>query len=128
MKSQKRRDTKPELVVRRLLTELGHRYRVASSTLPGSPDISNMSRRWAVFVHGCYWHHHLGCPRATIPKKNRAWWVAKFERNRERDQRKVEDLEALGLQVLVVWECETRDPIALRRRLRRQLPRVSRRQ
>lgn len=122
MKSQKRRDTKPELVVRRLLSELGHRYRIASSTLPGSPDISNKARGWAVFVHGCYWHHHPGCPRATIPKKNRAWWKAKFRRNQERDQQKAEDLEALGLQVLVVWECEAKYETTLRRRLRRELP------
>lgn len=128
MKAQKRRDTKPELVVRQLLTEMGRRYRVASATLPGSPDISNKTRGWAVFVHGCYWHHHPGCPRATVPKKNRAWWVAKFERNRERDQRKVGDLESLGLEVLVIWECETKDPAALRRRLRRQLSRLPKRQ
>ena len=126
MRNQKRRDTKPELVVRRLLFALGHRYRIASSTLPGAPDVSNRARGWAVFVHGCYWHHHPGCPRATIPKKNRAWWKAKFGRNQERDQRKINDLEALGLHVLVVWECETKDELTLRRRLRSDLPPATR--
>lgn len=122
MKAQKRRDTRPELVVRRFLREMGHRYRVGSSSLPGSPDVSNKKRGWAVFVHGCYWHHHPGCSRATIPKKNRSWWRAKFRRNQERDRRKVQELQQLGLRVVVVWECETKDTSSLARRLRRALP------
>lgn len=121
MRRQKRIDTKPELVVRRFLRELGFAYRVNSPNLPGSPDLSNQRRGWAIFVHGCYWHHHEGCSRATIPKRNREWWQAKFQRNRERDARKIEDLRARGLTVLVVWECETRDPEDLRARLTSEL-------
>ncbi len=117
LKRQKQRDTKPEIIVRRLVHELGVRYRLNARTLPGSPDLSNRRAGWAIFVHGCYWHHHEGCRRATIPRNNRQWWVEKFERNRQRDARKVAELEALGLTVYVVWECETKDPASLRNRL-----------
>lgn len=102
------RDTTPEKLVRTILTTLGHSYRKNLSTLPGSPDLANRSKKWAIFVHGCYWHHHEGCSRATIPKNNRDFWVEKFQKNRERDARKVSELEALGLNVLTIWECETR--------------------
>lgn len=117
LERQKQKDTKPELIVRRMVHGLGVRYRVHARTLPGKPDLSNQTRGWAVFVNGCYWHHHEGCSRATIPRNNREWWVAKFARNRERDSRKVSELEALGLRVLTVWECEIRDEEALRERL-----------
>ena len=114
---QRQRDTSPELAVRRALTRLGKRYRIAPGSLPGSPDLANRTAGWAIFVHGCYWHHHPGCRRATLPKNNRAWWQSKFEANRERDERKTTDLHALGLRVLVVWECETKNEDALFSRL-----------
>jgi len=104
---QAQRDTKPELAVRQALRRLGHSYRTHVGSLPGSPDIANRAREWAIFVHGCYWHHHVGCKRATIPKRNREWWIEKFQRNAERDARKARDLRDLGLDVLVVWECQT---------------------
>lgn len=121
MLDQRRSDTAPERIVRRVLAAQGHRFRLANRDLPGSPDIANRARKWAVFVHGCFWHHHLGCPRATVPKRNRAWWLEKFRDNRRRDDRKVEALEALGYRVLTVWECETADERTLARRLRRLL-------
>lgn len=117
MKRQRQRDTGPEVLVRRILHRLGHRFRIHNRDLPGSPDIANRSRRWAVFVHGCYWHHHVGCPRATIPKKNRAFWLDKFMSNRARDAAKEQQLRDAGFQVVVVWECETNDPRPLERRL-----------
>ena len=103
----RRRDTEPELAVRRALHAAGFRYRVRNQDLPGSPDVANRSRRWAVFVHGCYWHHHPGCSRATVPKRNRDFWLEKFESNRLRDHRKSAELEQLGFRVITVWECET---------------------
>lgn len=109
--------TKPELVVRSLLTSLGHRFRVGRSGLQGSPDIVNASRRWVVFVHGCFWHRH-GCKATTTPGRNREFWEAKFQRNVERDRRSIEALEALGYKVIVVWECETKRELErLRERL-----------
>lgn len=122
MKSQGRRDTAPELAVRKSLRDLGHRYTLKNSDLPGSPDVANRHRHWAVFVHGCYWHQHPGCPRATIPKANREWWLDKFNRNRERDERAIRALRDQGFDVEVIWECETRDGIALGERLHRFLP------
>jgi len=126
MLRQKRSDTGPERIVRRILSVLGHRFRLANRDLPGSPDLANRSRKWAIFVHGCYWHQHRGCPRATIPKRNRDWWKAKFRDNRRRDERKTKALEAVGYTVVTVWECETQSTLALGRRLRRELPRARR--
>lgn len=113
----RQQDTAGELRVRKVLSGLGTRYRVRNRDLPGSPDIANRSRWWAIFVHGCYWHHHKGCPRATVPKRNRDWWLAKFARNAERDARNVEALRDLRFEVLVVWECETQDLKELTARL-----------
>lgn len=110
----RQKGTKPELVVRKVLSELGLRYRLENKDLPGSPDLANRTQRWAVFVHGCYWHRHPGCKRTTTPTRNREFWEAKFERNVARDRRAVEALEAKGFRVAVVWECETeRDPVDL---------------
>jgi DNA mismatch endonuclease (patch repair protein) len=122
MRRQGRKDTRPELIVRQVLRALGRGYRLNRKELPGSPDLSSGAGRWAVFVHGCYWHQHPGCRRATVPTANHAWWVDKFRRNTERDSRKVTELEAAGFTVLIVWECETRDPARLHERLACELP------
>ena len=123
MAGVRRHGTSPERVVRTILTELGHRYRVTNRGLPGSPDIANRSRRWAIFVHGCFWHRH-GCAATTTPKRNRAFWQAKFRRNVERDAARQEALRDLGYRVVVVWECETKREVPkVVRQLRRALPR-----
>jgi DNA mismatch endonuclease (patch repair protein) len=107
-------DTLPEQRVRAALRLRGLYYRCANRDLPGSPDIANRKGHWAVFVHGCFWHHHKGCRRATIPKNNRAFWLAKFAANRHRDARVCKALEDLGYTVVVFWECETKSSRALR--------------
>jgi len=113
----RQRGTSPELVVRATLSALGHRFRLTNRDLPGSPDVANRARRWAVFVHGCFWHRH-GCKATTTPGNNREFWQAKFERNVARDRRSIEALEALGYTVVVIWECETkRDVERVRARL-----------
>jgi DNA mismatch endonuclease (patch repair protein) len=109
--------TDAELTVRRIASGLGLRYRVKNRDLPGSPDLANRSRRWAVFVHGCYWHSHDGCPRATVPKRNRAFWEKKFSDNRARDRRAAEELESRGFRVLTIWQCELDHPELVRERL-----------
>ena len=111
--------TKPELIVRRLIHELGHRYRVDNRDLPGSPDVANRSRGWALFLHGCYWHRHLGCNKATTPTRNRAFWMDKFEANVARDRRAIRDLRNMGYNTFVVWECQCERDATLRRRLAR---------
>ena len=99
-------NTGPELIVRQLLHALGHRFRLKNRDLPGSPDIANRARRWAVFVHGCFWHAHEGCSRSSVPKRNRAFWKQKFAENRARDQRAEEELLGAGWAVVTIWECE----------------------
>ena len=99
--------TRPELVVRRALRALGQRYRLTNRDLDGSPDLANRRARWVIFVHGCFWHRH-GCKATTTPTRNRAFWEAKFARNRARDQRSIAALEACGYRVIVVWECQTK--------------------
>jgi len=109
--------TVPELAVRRALTRLGIRYRVCVTNLPGRPDIVNRSQRWAIFVHGCFWHGHEGCTLFTRPKTNRAFWSQKIVANRERDARKEQALRDLGYHVETIWQCETEDPTKLAARL-----------
>lgn len=101
-----RRFTKPERALRKLLWAEGLRYQCNVSDLPGSPDLANRRRAWAIFVHGCFWHGHHGCKRATIPKRNTSFWTEKIEANKLRDQSKSAALTALGLEVVTVWECE----------------------
>src|ERR1700733_258871 len=102
----RRRGTAPELLVRRAVSSLGYRYRLNNKDLAGSPDLANRSKKWAVFVHGCYWHHHLGCSGATTPKSNTGFWLAKFDANRQRDARAVDALKCRGYAVITLWECE----------------------
>lgn len=123
MAGVRQHDTSPEQAVRRLLRRLGHAYRTSNRDLPGSPDAANRSRRWAVFVHGCFWHRHPGCPRTTTPKRNRAFWAEKFVSNQRRDARCLAALRRLGFRVAVVWECQVEErPERVLARLARLLP------
>jgi DNA mismatch endonuclease (patch repair protein) len=103
------KDTKPEMVVRRVAHRLGYRFRLHQPDLPGSPDLVFPRRRKAVFVHGCYWHRHPGCRLAYMPKSNVAFWTRKFAANEARDRKALEDLHHLRWGTLVMWECETKD-------------------
>lgn len=114
-------DTKPEMMVRRLVHALGYRFRLHRNELPGKPDLVFPSRKKIVFVHGCYWHGH-GCKvGGTGAKSNQAYWGPKIARNKERDAAAITALTQDGWKVLVVWECETRDGSKLEARLRRFL-------
>jgi len=118
------KDTKPELVVRGLLRELGIRYRLNVRTLPGKPDITIGRLKLAIFVHGCFWHRHSCRLGQATPTTNTAFWAAKFETNQRRDRAARRTLKLLGWRVLTVWECQTKPKrnTALKARLRRQLP------
>lgn len=105
----KSKGTKPEMVVRRLLFSMGYRYRLHDRSLPGSPDIIFRGRKKVIFVHGCFWHRHDGCPLARLPKSRLDFWIPKLEGNRERDTRTLHQLNSLGWDVLVIWECELKD-------------------
>lgn len=106
MSSIHNKNTGPELLLRRSLWRLGFRYRANDKRLPGKPDIVLPKYRTVIFVHGCFWHGHKGCPNYTIPKTNTDFWAAKIARNQERDQETWRQLEAKGWFVIVVWECE----------------------
>ena len=117
MRRVRSHDTGPERLVRRLLTQLGLRYRLQRKDLPGRPDIAFIGKRKAIFIHGCFWHGH-DCPRgARVPKSNADYWVSKISRNRARDEAAIRDMAALNWRVLLLWECEMRDEKALLRRL-----------
>lgn len=98
------KDTKPELVVRRAVWAAGFRYRLHGSGLPGRPDLVLASLKTVIFVHGCYWHVHE-CQGGRVPEGNRAFWSSKFETNKARDRRNVEQLERAQWTVITVWEC-----------------------
>ena len=110
-------DTSPELAVRRLLHRLGYRFRLHRRSLPGTPDICFPGRKKAIFVHGCFWHRHEGCPRTTTPATRTSFWNDKFRKNVERDRASLKALRELGWSVMVVWQCETAKPHALEPRL-----------
>jgi DNA mismatch endonuclease (patch repair protein) len=117
----RQRGTRPELAVAALLRGLGLAYRLNARGLAGSPDFSNQRRQWAIYVHGCFWHQHTGCKHATVPKANEAFWRDKFATNRRRDAKAILTLRREGFRVLIVWECETREPARLGIRLARVL-------
>ena len=110
-------DTQPEMIVRSILHRLGFRFSLRRRDLPGKPDV--VLRKWkcVVFVHGCFWHRHPGCAIATMPKSRVEFWQDKFDRNVARDARVKAELEERGWRVIVVWECETKDRLALATRL-----------
>ncbi len=104
------RHTAPELIVRKALHAKGLRFRLHRRDLPGCPDIVLPGHRITVFVHGCFWHGCAMCDRGTRqPKSNAAFWMAKLDGNRRRDDRNVSDLTGLGWTVVIVWDCETRN-------------------
>ena len=119
MQAIRSKNTKPELIVRRLLYKMGYRYRLHKRGLPGSPDIVFGPRKKAIFVHGCFWHSHDSqtCPHGKKPRKNTHYWLPKLARTVERDRSNLSDLQKLGWEVLTVWECELNNTDVLRTRL-----------
>lgn len=117
MRAVRSRNTKPELLVRRAVHRLGYRYRLHRSQLPGSPDLVFARLRMALFVHGCFWHSHPNCSKASTPTSNSEFWATKLKRNRERDIRAAMELRAMGWRVEVIWECEALDASKLSQRL-----------
>lgn len=101
-------NTTPEIRVRKLLHGMGFRFRLHRKDLPGSPDIVLPKHKTVILVHGCFWHRHEGCRYAYTPKSREFFWVQKFADNVERDRSQERALRALGWQVAVVWECQTK--------------------
>jgi DNA mismatch endonuclease (patch repair protein) len=110
MRAVRAKDTTPELLVRRLTHALGYRFRLHAAELPGKPDLVFPARRKVIFVHGCFWHWH-NCKRGRrMPKAHTEYWSRKLLRNQERDRRHRRALRRGGWQVLVIWECQTKNP------------------
>lgn len=107
------KNTKPEMIVRRLVHSLGYRYRLHDRRMPGAPDLVFSTRHAVIFVHGCFWHRHANCGR--MPKSRLDYWLPKFERNKERDRLNIKALRRDGWRVLVIWECQLADKNLARR-------------
>lgn len=104
------KDTAPEIALRKAIHALGMRYRLHAKNLPGNPDLVFPRYRTVVFMHGCFWHRHLGCKIATTPKSNTEFWINKFKRNIDRDIATSQALVAMRWKVVIVWECEVSTP------------------
>jgi len=111
--------TKPEIIVRKLVTGLGYRYRLNRRDLPGKPDLVFAGRKKVIFVHGCFWHQHSNsdCRIVRVPKSALDYWRPKLERNAMRDADAEWQLRKAGWGVLVLWECEVNDAASLGRKL-----------
>jgi DNA mismatch endonuclease (patch repair protein) len=120
MSKVRAKDTKPELLVRRLVHGLGFRYRLHRKDLPGRPDIVLPGRRKIILVHGCFWHRHAiaTCKLARLPKSNLPFWTTKFDKNKIRDAKVLRELRGLGWSTMTIWECELSRPSALQKRVR----------
>lgn len=115
------KDTKPELIVRRMVHAMGYRFRLHRRDLPGTPDIVFPGRKKIILVNGCFWHGHAGCRFARAPATRVDYWGPKIAATRARDARQIAALRRAGWSVSVVWECQTREQTALARRIARFL-------
>ena len=109
MRAVRQKGTGPELAVRAALKSLDISFRVNVRDMPGRPDIWTIEDDIPIFVHGCFWHRHEDCKKSTMPKTNQDYWTRKFSQNKERDERKMRDLHALGYSPFVIWQCQTTD-------------------
>lgn len=100
------KNTRPEMLVRKYLFSLGFRYRINVNTLPGTPDLVLRKYNVAIFINGCFWHGHVGCKYANLPKTNQLFWKQKIETNKKRDIEKQCQLRNLGWNIIQIWECE----------------------
>ncbi|MEZ5832673.1 MAG: very short patch repair endonuclease [Dongiaceae bacterium] len=116
------RNTPPEIRVRKILHGAGYRFRIHRKDIPGTPDIVLPRYKLLIFVHGCFWHRHKGCKKATFPKTRQQFWRKKFAANISRDAATVRLVRDLGWRCTIIWECQTLDSEALKRRIKRLLP------
>jgi DNA mismatch endonuclease (patch repair protein) len=124
MRQIRSQNTAPELLLRRMLHRDGYRFRLHRKDLPGKPDLVFPRCRKVIFVHGCFWHQHPGCPEGRVPNSRREYWEPKLARNRQRDAAAQAALKEQGWHCIVIWECELKDAAAAIRTARRFLGRV----
>jgi DNA mismatch endonuclease (patch repair protein) len=114
-------NTTPEKMVRQLIYKNGYRYKLHKKDLPGKPDIVLTKYKIAIFVNGCFWHHHKGCKKAHFPKSNIKYWKDKINRNVLRDKENYKDLKKLCWNVLIVWQCQLINTATIERKLIKKL-------
>ena len=117
MSRVKSKDSAAEMRVRQLAHSLGLRFRLHQRKLPATPDLVFPKYHVAIFVHGCFWHRHRGCKKATTPKSRVEYWQEKFRTNVARDQQAILELQSMGWRTVIIWECETKDEGAILHRL-----------
>ena len=105
----KGKNTKPEIIVRKILFSKGYRFRINKKIGNSKPDIIIPKLNLCIFVHGCFWHQHQGCKYSTVPKSNKSFWKNKFQDTLKRDKRNLEELEQNGWHTEVIWECQTKN-------------------
>lgn len=102
------KNTKPEIIVRKYLFSKGLRFRINVKALPGKPDIVLPKFKVAIFVHGCFWHGH-SCKRGKLPETNKEFWQNKINKNIDRDNKNLSELEEIGWKVITIWQCEIKN-------------------
>lgn len=107
----KSKDTKPEMLVRKFLFSKGFRYKLHDKTLAGKPDLVFPRLKTVIFIHGCYWHGHEGCPYFVIPKSRTDWWLDKIGKNKLRDNENLRKLKREDWKVITVFECELKPSV-----------------
>ncbi|MBS4026065.1 MAG: DNA mismatch endonuclease Vsr [Clostridia bacterium] len=105
MSKVKNKNTEPELIIRKLLSEEGYKYRLNCKHIPCKPDIVFPGKKKAIFINGCFWHGH-DCKRGTLPEKNREFWKKKINTNKQRDDNNYASLIRLGWDHIIIWQCE----------------------
>lgn len=105
------KNTRPEMMIRKFLHRNGFRYSLHSKDLPGKPDLVLPKYNTVIFVHGCFWHAHENCKYFKIPKTRTLWWKEKLYANKERDEKHIQELEEMGWNIIVVWECKLKKDI-----------------
>lgn len=115
------KNTKPEKIVRKILTQFGLKYRLHNTKLSGKPDIVISKIKTIFFINGCFWHQHRGCKRQAVPKANIEYWGAKLKRNVEKQKEDIKLLRKDGWKVHIIWECETKDENRLVKKLKKIL-------
>lgn len=111
------KNSKPEIIVRKIAHAMGYRFRLHAKELPGKPDIVFRPRKKVIFVHGCFWHRHPNCKKTTTPKTRLDFWQHKFLKNQERDTRVQNEILSMGWEYLIIWECETKNIARIQEKL-----------
>lgn len=115
------KDTRPEMVVRKLIYAMGYRYRIHRKDIPGNPDIVFHGRKKVIFVHGCFWHGHDCTSGRNLPVTNLDYWIPKLRRNQERDKGNISLLKKKGWGVLVIWECQVKKRFFISKKIKQFL-------